>query len=419
MGMVCGADHRPAGRYQDDWPEASIPSVPRGNPWGDAAVTFLSSLIEATEVATEDNPNAAIEAYCGSQGLEIPEGDDIPAATEKMDAAKQCLLEARTATSEARLYSLRPAEPECTQEDGQTSVRFESEKGVVILETQSETQEGAVWVVLYAGDVAGAPARPKLPGFSERNILEFWDKLQLVDPEEACSFLCWVRGVDKDSMDLRAEILHDYHFCVLLFAMQSKFSAEQATHLMALASSLFEQSVAGGCPNTKRGTFDQDRCFSLFKTALLALGAPALPQQPVFTEPQITAIVSYFAKTFFSHYELYVYIHINDQEPQQLEAMLPVETPMRPLKMAAGMSEEEHMEKLRAEAEAQKAAEDSAQRDREAAQLTKMLQEMDPETEKVVAAVVRRQERAMKKKYEDYYAELEEKIRNMEEQKGV
>ena len=46
----------------------------------------------------------------------------------------------------------------------------------------------------------------------------------------------------------------------------------------------------------------------------------------------------------------------------------------------------------------------------EALEIAKALENMDPETEAVVNAVVRRQERAMRKQYEEYYQKAEAKM---------
>ena len=45
-----------------------------------------------------------------------------------------------------------------------------------------------------------------------------------------------------------------------------------------------------------------------------------------------------------------------------------------------------------------------------------MLENMDPETEAVVAAVVRRQERALRRQYEEYYENMDKKMTEMEAQ---
>ena len=58
----------------------------------------------------------------------------------------------------------------------------------------------------------------------------------------------------------------------------------------------------------------------------------------------------------------------------------------------------------------------SAARDAEAAEIAKALENMDPETEAVVNAVVRRQERAMRKQYEEYYQKAEAKMAELEAQ---
>jgi len=79
-----------------------------------------------------------------------------------------------------------------------------------------------------------------------------------------------------------------------------------------------------------------------------------------------------------------------------------------------GISEEEHLEKERLKKEKSDQEVASAKRDAEAAVIAAALENMDPETEKVVSAVARRQERAMRKQYEDYYAKMEEKMVEME-----
>jgi len=376
-------------------------------------------------VESEEDPNAKIQAYCSAQGLPLPEGEGLEPAIAAMEAAKEFLDESTLAMQEARMATLRPGIADTytdTPAEGPSCLqaRFESDKAVVLLSTPSfdGDPELALWTVAYAGAPQDAPARPKVAGFGELNVQAFWDKLQAPDPFEAHQFLCWMRGVEPAALeqDTRADMHQDFLFCLLMFMAEQKLSPEQGQHVVALADSLYQSSVTEGSEATKRGTFTPERSFAMLKAGLLALASPGETRDPLLKEGQVSALAHYFARTFFAHYELYVYAHINPQAELKIVLQKPVETSMPPLKMSVGMSQEDYDEKLRLEAEAKKHAEDSAQRDKEAAELTKMLENMDPETEAVVAAVVRRQERALRRQYEEYYENMDKKMTEMEAQ---
>merc|ERR1719231_143149 len=112
----------------------------------------------------------------------------------------------------------------------------------------------------------------------------------------------------------------------------------------------------------------------MLKVGLLALTAPALPHRPLLSQGQASAIAQYFAKSLYNHYELHVYLYVNPQQESKTDKAKPLETPMPPLGITTGMTQADYDEKLRLEAEAKKKAEDSAARDQEAAELTRMLE---------------------------------------------
>ena len=86
---------------------------------------------------------------------------------------------------------------------------------------------------------------------------------------------------------------------------------------------------------------------------------------------------------------------------------------MPPPIMSLGLTLEEHNKR-----EAEKAAKirrerESAERDEEAKKLQDVLENMDPETERIVQAVVRRQERAMRKQYSEYYKDANDTVQSL------
>jgi len=424
--MVVGADHSPL-TANAEWPELTAPEPPvREDPWAESATAVILKLVSAANIESEEDPNTAIGAYLDAQGKALPEApEEVEAAKTAMGAEKGFLEHAKAAMEEGKMTTLRPARPETSVKEGEAKTveaRFETADQVVVLVAPSAaTAEGATWGIGFAGAASEAPAREKVPGYNERNIMEFWKKLDEPDSEVAFRLLCWIRSVDRVEVatSTQAEVCQDYHFCVMLFLKEQKFTAEQAMHVMLLADRLYNESVAQGSVNTKRGTFDLERSNKMLKLGLISLAAPPLPHKPMLTEGQATAVVNYFAKTFFMHYSMHVYLYIYRQDEDKIARELPVETPMEPLAMTSAITEEEHIERLQQQEEARRKAEDSAARDREAAELTKMLENMDPETEKIVQAVVRRQERAMRRQYDDYYENMEEKVAAMEAQEAA
>jgi len=428
-----GADHTPV-PLNTTWHEIEIPEPPlREDPWAKNASLALQPLISAANLESEE-PNAQIAAYHAAQGKEVPEApEELDAAVAAMEAAKGFLEGLQATMSEGRMTTLRSSLPDASVKEAVTATddtpgkpkiveaRFECSSQVVLLEAPwASTVEGAVWQVVYAGDAAGAPPKVKEQGYHELNIAEFWEKLDKPDSHEAYRFLCWVRGVDhtKVATNTIAEVAQDYHFCVLLFLREQNLTAEQAMHVMRLADDLYSQSVSSGCVHTQRGTYDLDRSHKLLKAGLLSLTAPPLPHKPMLSQSQASALVQYFAKTFYTHYGMYVYLHIYSQAEDKVARELPVETPMPPLATTSAITEEQYQEKLRQEEEARRKAEESRKRDEEAQMLTKMLEDLDPDTEKVVGAVVRRQERAMRRQYDEHYQQMEDQVKEMEAKAG-
>merc|ERR1712224_325241 len=144
--------------------------------------------------------------------------------------------------------------PSCITDAGKTLARFEGATAVVVLETTAEDAAGASWRVEYAGESGGAPAMPVVAGYSEKNIMQFWEKLRLPNPEEAYAYLCWVRGIDREECNANAhtEACHDYHFCVLLYCKEQNLTAEQARHVIIMAEGLYNETVAQGNSDTLR-----------------------------------------------------------------------------------------------------------------------------------------------------------------------
>jgi len=245
--------------------------------------------------------------------------------------------------SDGKLTSLRPTVPEADKvSGGVVECRFESTKGIVILTTSNtDSPDTAPWAIKYVGELGGAPARESSPGYGERNIMEFWSKLELPDPQDAYNYLCFMRGVDELAVieDARAEISHDFHFGCLAFMKEAGYSPMQARYAMLLSSDVYESSVGGGNVNSQRGTFHPDRSFEMLKDGIISLSAPKRPHKALLSMIQASALAAFFQKTFYSHYELYVFTYIWDQEEAKVEKRSVVETSMPPLKMTTGSTQ--------------------------------------------------------------------------------
>jgi len=322
---------------------------------------------------------------------------------------------------EGKMTTLQGSMPDATSHSGGgTEARFETEASCLVLHTATDSPDGAAWTVRYAGEPGGAPAREVVAGYTDRNISDFWGLCgrEAADPAAAYTKLCWVRGVDEleTVSDAKVELAQDFHFNALVHMLQEGFAPDQAKHSILLLQDVYDSSVAGGNTNSSRGTFDPDMSYAMFKDGLMALAAPPTPHKPLLELGKASSLGKYMNSTFYAHYELYVYAHIYEQAANEEKGQGEIETPMQPLAMTAGISQEEHDEKARLAKEKADAEAASAARDAEAAEIAKALENMDPETEAVVNAVVRRQERAMRKQFEEYYDKAGAKMTELEAQ---
>ena len=83
----------------------------------------------------------------------------------------------------------------------------------------------------------------------------------------------------------------------------------------------------------------------------MSLSAPPRGHKALLSPNQASALVAYFARTFYAHYELHVYLHINNRAEEKVAKAVLIETPMPPVKMATGISQEAFDEKTRLDEE--------------------------------------------------------------------
>lgn len=318
------------------------------------------------------------------------------------------------------MTTLKGSQPDtASHSEGGVEARFQTTGSCLVLHTSQDSPDGAAWAVRYAGELGGAPAREVVAGYTDQNIKDFWGLVEAeADPAAAYSKLCWIRGIDElDTVsDAKVELAQDFHFNALVFLKEEGYAPDQAKHAMLLLRDVYDASVAQGNSNSQRGTYDPDRSYAMFKDGLMALASPPTPHAPLLELGKASALGQYMNKTFYAHYGLYVYCHVYEQATSEEKGQGGIETPMQPLAMTAGISQEEHDEKARLAKEKAEQEAASAARDAEAAEIAKALENMDPETEAVVNAVVRRQERAMRKQYEEYYQKAEAKMAELEAQ---
>eukprot|EP00656_Telonema_subtile_P003163 TRINITY_DN11447_c0_g1_i2.p2 TRINITY_DN11447_c0_g1~~TRINITY_DN11447_c0_g1_i2.p2 ORF type:complete len:170 (+),score=52.20 TRINITY_DN11447_c0_g1_i2:806-1315(+) len=160
----------------------------------------------------------------------------------------------------------------------------------------------------------------------------------------------------------------------------------------------------------KRQNITQAESFVILKEGLMQLAAPDYPATPILTSVQAKQLSTFLSTTFYAHFSLYQAVFSLDQEETKREETLVVETASFPLPTACAKTLEQVQQE---EADARAALELDAYRKQRAldeAALTAKLLAEDPEAERIVQAIVRKQQAAMRENFEKHYAEIEASI---------
>ena len=145
---------------------------------------------------------------------------------------------------------------------------------------------------------------------------------------------------------------------------------------------------------------------------------------------QAKQFTDWLSGTFYRHYSLYQAVFAIDQEEDKHEKAVGLETAAKPLATSAAKSLEQVQQEVkpgfasnRAQRIGVQAADKKAQEDlevyrqkraEEEAELTSKLLEQDPEAERIVQAIVRKQQAAMNELFNQHYTEIEAKIQELE-----
>jgi len=164
----------------------------------------------------------------------------------------------------------------------------------------------------------------------------------------------------------------------------------------------------------KRQSISEAEAYALFRTGMADLAAPIPPEQPVVSLDQAKQITEYLVRTFFGHFTLYQAVYQCDAEEVKLEKKMQLETSVIPLPTSKAKT----LEQVEQEAEELRQADDEAgrrkKRDQEADEMTAQLLADDPEAERIVQAIVRKQQEAMRERFDQHYSEIETKIAELE-----
>jgi len=278
----------------------------------------------------------------------------------------------------------------------------------------------AVWRVLFSGAVAEAPKPAEAPGLNRRNVMTVFDCFELLESaaEAAERALCQVLEEDQDLLvpEPRKAIRLDFVFNLLHFCWEHGFSPHQASKCAKLGLSVLDQSTLGPwlVMGETRKNLSQSESFGVLGLELMQLAAPERESRPVLSIGQANHITQFLTKTLYAHYSLYQAVFSIDQTERKLEKIVSLENAAIPLPTTSAKSTEQ----VEQEAADKKAAEDQAayrkKRNEEEAELTDQLAKEDPEAERIVQAIVRKQEEAMRELFEQHYSEIEAKIAEIE-----
>ncbi len=130
--------------------------------------------------------------------------------------------------------------------------------------------------------------------------------------------------------DARASVLTDFYYSVLSFAQESGMTAKQTAVLVSLMKYMLFESA--------KNAWAVERGFSEFRTRLRAM---AMAEQPVFSLADTVAVVNFAKRQLFQHFTLYQHVLGREQEVQELDQPVFVETAVAPPPLAPAMQEDE------------------------------------------------------------------------------
>jgi len=282
---------------------------------------------------------------------------------------------------------------------------------------------GATWVLKFDGPSADAPPPQDVPGLIHRNVAKFNECLSQLHggPQAAQSCLCTMLEEDEYTLvaEQRRGIRVDFVFALLYLANQLGVTTRAAVKVAKLGLEVVDKSTLGPwlVMGEKRQNISQAEAYELFRSGLAELAAPVPPAQPVVSMDQAKQITEYMVRTFFGHYTLYQAVYQCDAEEVKLQKQMRVETSVIPLPTSKAKT----LEQVQQEAEDLKKAQDEEarrkKRDQEADDMTAQLLAEDPEAERIVQAIVRKQQEAMRERFDQHYSEIEAKIAELEEPK--
>merc|ERR1712166_255001 len=350
--------------------------------WTRAAVMTLKELHAATTLE-----EGAVEKYYQMQGLEHPEdsGDPKKPNPEYVEAAE------KVKAMESVLAPLVDVAPEMFVAKPTVQAYFKHEGACLFFETATPDSglpaDDSKWTLKFHGAAADAPAPQDVPGLIHRNVAKFNECLKQLHGGAQAAQSCLCIMLEEDEYTLVAEqrrgIRVDFVFALLYLADQLGVTTRAAVKVVKLGLDVLDKSTLGAwlVMGEKRQSISEAEAYALFRTGMADLAAPIPPEQPVVSLDQAKQITEYLVRTFFGHFTLYEAVY-------------------------------------QCEAEELRQADDEAgrrkKRDQEADEMTAQLLADDPEAERIVQAIVRKQQEAMRERFDQHYSEIETKIAELE-----
>jgi len=383
--------------------------------WTRAAVMTLKELHAATTLE-----EGAVEKYYQMQGLEHPEdsGDPKKPNPEYVEAAE------KVKAMESVLAPLVDVAPEMFVAKPTVQAYFKHEGACLFFETATPDSglpaDDSKWTLKFHGAAADAPAPQDVPGLIHRNVAKFNECLKQLHGGAQAAQSCLCIMLEEDEYTLVAEqrrgIRVDFVFALLYLADQLGVTTRAAVKVVKLGLDVLDKSTLGAwlVMGEKRQSISEAEAYALFRTGMADLAAPIPPEQPVVSLDQAKKITEYLVRTFFGHFTLYQAVYQCDAEEVKLEKKMQLETSVIPLPTSKAKT----LEQVEQEAEELRQADDEAgrrkKRDQEADEMTAQLLADDPEAERIVQAIVRKQQEAMRERFDQHYSEIETKIAELE-----
>merc|ERR1712028_121051 len=365
----------------------------------------------------------AVERYHQLQGLEHPEpsGDPKKPNPEYVEAAE------KVAAMETVLAPFVDIAPDMFVGKPTVQAYFKQQDKCLFFETATtETglpAEDIKWSLKFEGSAADAPPPQDVPGLIHRNVAKFNECLKQLHGGAQAAQSCLCTMLEEEEYTLVAEqrraIRVDLVFALLYLVNQLCIPPRAAVKVAKVGIDVLDKSVLGAwlVMGEKRQNITQEEAFELFRANLTDLAAPIPPAQPVIDLNQAKQLTEHMVRTFFAHFTLYQAVYQCEPEEEQLTKQVRLETTVVPL----ATSKAKTIEQVQQEAEDLKKSQDvdayRKQRDQEAQDMTAQLMADDPEAERIVQAIGRKQQEAMRERFDQHYSEIEAKIAELEEPK--